>query len=156
MFKKKELEFNINGNILEISDFTWWIDKINAIYVDQKPVMRNDFSIFIETDNETDMLYFTSSNFKKIMKEFTNLCNGINEENGSFGICGSKCFNFNNIQDIQYVKYFNANEPCYFVQIKFKSGKIFEWDFVSEEQLKILLTNFNKVKEINNNIGLQQ
>ena len=56
MFKKKELEFNINGNILEISDFTWWIDKINAIYVDQKPVMRNDFSIFIETDNETDIM----------------------------------------------------------------------------------------------------
>lgn len=153
---KKELEFEINDNILSVADFDWIIDRINLLYIDNKPINRNELSIFIETSNETDMLYFSSSHFKVIMKEFTKLCSALNDVNGNFAICGSKCFNLKNIKDIEYIKYFNALEPCYFVQIKFITGNVFEWDFLTEEKLKILLSNYNKFKEIDNNVDLQQ
>ena len=90
------------------------------------------------------------------MKEFTKLCSALNDVRGNFVICGSKCFNFKNIQDIQYIKYLNATEPCYFVQIKFKTGNVFEWDFLPEKELKILLSNYNEFKEKDNIVDLQQ
>ncbi len=33
MINKKELEFEINDNILTVVDFDWFIDKIDAIYI---------------------------------------------------------------------------------------------------------------------------
>lgn len=156
MFKSKELEFEINGDVLTVVDFDWNINRINMLYIDSKPIHRNDLSIFVETSNESVMLYYSSSHFKTMMKEFKKLCSALNDANGNFAICGSKCFNFKNVQDIKYIKYLNASEPCYFVQIKFKAGNVFEWDFLPEEKLNILLSNYNKFKETENNVGLQQ
>ncbi|MBE7077042.1 MAG: hypothetical protein E7374_04075 [Clostridiales bacterium] len=97
MLKKKKLEFNINidRDRLEIGDFTWWIDDINTLYVSRLNLQER-FGIFIETKNEVDVLYFTSTNIKEITNQFNILCKALNDVNPNIKSYGTICFNFDN------------------------------------------------------------
>lgn len=120
--KKKELEFNINGNLLEVADFTWLIDRINIIYISRSQTnnYRDCYSIFIETDNEIDRLYFMSKDIKLISKQFKVLCDTLSDVNSNFKAYSGICFNFANEKNYKHI-YVKENDE----QVIRKKGKLY-------------------------------
>ena len=75
MFKKKKLEFEIIDNkILNVLDFDWYINKIKTIYIDKSFMDSSKYSIYVSTGDETDKLYFETSNLKIINRIFSIVC----------------------------------------------------------------------------------
>lgn len=147
MFKNKQLEFNINGNILEVADFTWYIDRINMIYVAQSCMHIDMWSIYIETDNEIDKLYFESDKATEILNNFRHLCNKIRKENANFKTHGPRCFNFANVKDIESSEILVVNmAPAHSVRLVFKNGKFKELK-ESDGELKSLIEDLNEVQQ---------
>jgi len=147
--KNKELEFNINGNLLEISDFTWLINKINAIYISRSQTYdyKECFAIFIQTDNEVDRLYYLSKNIKAISKQFKKLCSDLKEVNPNFKIHGPRCFNFANIKNIESSEILVVNMvPGNLVRVTFKNGNFAETT-ASEDELKSLIADKEEIEQ---------
>ena len=101
--KKKQLEFNINGNLLEVADFTWLIDRINMIYV--TPNCNNlsiSFAIYIATSNDIVKLYFESKKLEEVLQQFKTLCSAINENKHNFKEYAYAFFNLDNIKNFKH------------------------------------------------------
>ncbi|MBR6779270.1 MAG: hypothetical protein IKM43_03915 [Clostridia bacterium] len=153
MFKKKELEFNINGNILEVADFTWHIDRVNMIYIAPSCMCIDKWAIYVETDNEIDKLYFESDKSAQILNNFRHLCNAIRKENPNFKIHGPRCFNFTNVKDIESSEISVVNMvPQYLIRLIFKNGKFKEFKALDSELRSLIADK----EEIEQNNGLQQ
>ena len=161
MFKNKQLEFNINGNILEVADFTWWIDKINMIYISrsQKNNHCDCFAIFIETDNEIDRLYFMSKDIKLISKQFNILCNALSEVNPSFKVYGNICFNFDNEKNYKLIYVKEDDEQVikrkgkYYYPVRYISSNGHSLNLMLEhEELKDIMANLKQSNEENINL----
>lgn len=82
---KKELEFEINDNILSVADFDWYIDRIDAIYVRRSNIgRRDDYAIYIQQGSEIVELYLRTSDELIIASEYGKLCNAIKEVRPKF------------------------------------------------------------------------
>lgn len=93
MSKDKQLEFEINGNLLEVADMTWHINTINYIYIGNSCMVRNrDYAIFINGGFDIVELYYKSKRWDEIYNEFVKLCKAIKQVNSTFHkIPGNPC-----------------------------------------------------------------
>ena len=82
---KKELEFEINDNVLTVADFDWFIDRIDAVYVRHSAIGgKSEYAIFIQQDSEIIELYFRSRDEIIIAREYKKLCNAIKQIQPAF------------------------------------------------------------------------
>ena len=101
--KKKQLEFNIDGNLLEVADFTWLIDRINMIYV--APFSNNlglTFTIYIATNNEIVKLYYESKKLEEVLSQYKKLCSAIAEVKQNFKEYAYIFFNLDNAKNFEH------------------------------------------------------
>lgn len=141
MLKKKELEFTINNNILEVEDFAWFIDKINTIYISRSQTYdyKNCYAIYIQTNNETVRLYYLTKDIKSILKQFRLLCSALNSVKPEFKMYEAICFNFANAKNFEH----------FYVKDSFKeSSRNFEYEAVVTAISKGgMVVNFRVSKE---------
>jgi len=121
----KDLEFSIvDKKILEVSDFSWYIDLINAIYIARnsccESILMPNYSIFIKSKFDLVELYYKSSDEIKISNEFKKLCNAIKEVNPNFEMCFPYCFNMKNVKDIDFSNHLISGD----IKISFENDEI--------------------------------
>ena len=107
MLNKKELEFKINGNVLTVADFDWFIDRIDAVYVRHSSIGgKSEYAIFIQQDSEIIELYFRSRDEMIIAREYKKLCNSLREVNPMFdnSVKFPILINYANLTDVEYQK----------------------------------------------------
>ncbi len=148
---KKELEFEIVDNkILNVLDFDWFIDKINMIYIAPSLMDDKKYSIYLATSNEIDKLYYESKKLEDVFKQFCILCTSLSEVNPSFKMHGHRCFNFKNIDKIQYHKKLILNMALgYSMRIIFNNSHFLELD-TSKNEIKSYIYELENTKKQDN------
>ena len=105
---KRELEFEIIDNkILNVLDFDWFIDRIDAVYLHNSEMgAKSEYAIFIQQDSEIIELYFRSRDEMIIAREYKKLCNALREVNPMFdnSIEFPVLINFANLKQVEYQK----------------------------------------------------
>ena len=105
---KKELEFEITDNkILTVSDFDWFIDRIDAIYVRHSEIGgKSEYAIFVQQGSEIVELYFRTRDEMIIAREYKKLCNALKEVNPMFdnSIKFPVLINYSNLKQVEYEK----------------------------------------------------
>ena len=106
MLKKKELEFEINGNVLTVIDFDWFIDKIDAIYVRNSQTIgkKSEYAIFIQQASEIIELYFRTRDEMIIAREYKKLYEAIQAVNPMFdnSVEHFVLINYGNLKEVKY------------------------------------------------------
>jgi hypothetical protein len=137
MTKKKELKFEINGNVLTVADFDWFIDKIDAVYVRHSEIGgKSEYAIFIQQASEIIELYFRTRDEMIIAREYKKLYEAIQAVNPMFdnSVEHFVLINYGNLKEVKYdsswrgdfVKLQFKNFPLYINGNKKKYGKILE------------------------------
>ena len=67
--RDKDLEFSIADGCLYVSDYTWHINRINAVYIAHSCMDKTKYAIRIATDMEVDELYYRTDDELKITSE---------------------------------------------------------------------------------------
>ena len=82
----RELEFEIVDNkILNVLDYDWFIDQIDAVYVRHSEIGRkSDYAIYIQQGSEIVELYYRTNNEMMIASEYKKLCASLKEVNPMF------------------------------------------------------------------------
>jgi len=119
----KQLEFNIvNNKYLEVLDFTWWIKRIDAIYISHSEMgKKGEYALFIQQGDEVVELYYRTKDELKISAEFKRLSDSLMQVSKGFKNVGiSTLLNFNNVTDIKLKKGLFSN----LIITKFKDGEL--------------------------------
>ena len=123
---KKELEFEITDEkILTVSDFDWYIDRIDAIYIRHSVVgKRCEYAIFIQQGGEIDELYFRTPDEMIIAREYKKLCNAIKKINPKFdnSVQPFVLINYANLQRVEAGK--NKRFLEYIISLQFKNSHL--------------------------------
>ena len=100
----KSLEFKIlNNEFLEVEDFTWWLKRIDAIYITRSEMEKHKFAIRVQQGKEIVELYYRTDDEIKISNAFNRLAEAIAEAQPVFDMAGfSALINYNNVQDIEF------------------------------------------------------
>ncbi len=150
MLKKKELEFEIIDNkILNVLDFDWFIDKIDAIYVRHTEIGRRcEYSIFIQQGSEIVELYLRTQDEISIAREYKKLCNAIKEVNPMFdnSVEPFVLINYANLKQVEGDK--NKRFLEYFISLQFKNSKLLING--SKKKQDAIIDKLNEMKENNN------
>ena len=147
----KKFEFEIVDNKwLEIADFTWSIDDINAIYIDKTnntTFLYPEHGIYIETDSETDLLYYRTDDEIKISNAFKKLVSSLQAINPNFKNFFPACFNIANVKNVNWKKIFFM----YKVDLEFKNNDHqFNHHFITNKKnLKKFIEEYNTLSENN-------
>ena len=122
---KKELEFEINGKVLTVVDFDWFIDRIDAIYVRNSQTMgrKSEYAIYIQQGSEIIELYFRTRDEILIAREYKKLCDEIKEVNTMFdnSVEPFVLINYGNLQEVK----FNSSWKGDFVELQFKDFPLY-------------------------------
>ena len=106
--KRKELEFEITNNkVLTVSDFDWFIDRIDAVYVRNSEIGKKcEYAIYIQQGSEIVELYFRSPDEMIITQEYNKLCTALKEINPLFdnSVQFPVLINYANLKNIEYQK----------------------------------------------------
>ena len=148
MLKKKELEFEINNNILSVADFDWYIDRIDAIYVRHSVVGKKcEYAIFIQQGGEIDELYFRTPDEMIIAREYKKLCNALKEVNPLFdnSVQFPVLINYANLKRVEVRK--NKRFLEYIINFQFKNSELNING--SEKKINKILEKLNEINETN-------
>ena len=122
---KKELEFEINDNVLTVADFDWFIDKIDAIYVRNSQITgrKSDYAIYIQQGSEIIELYFRTKDEMIVAREYGKLCEAIQEINPKFdnSVEHFVLINYGNLKEIK----FDSSWKGDFIKLEFKSFPLY-------------------------------
>lgn len=105
---KKELEFEIVDNkILNVLDYDWFIDRIDAVYVRHSEIGRkSDYAIYIQQGSEIVELYYRTNNEMMVAREYKKLCASLKEVNPMFdnSVETFVLINYANLEQVEYQK----------------------------------------------------
>lgn len=146
----KGLEFNIvNNNRLDVLDFSWHLNTINAIYISQSrwtSKIKPQYAIYIQSNLDLIELYYRTDDELDISNRFRELCEAIEMVNPNFKTYFPYCLNIENVKDFSYEK------------AKFRYNIIIDFDGedfmfkMSTKNLNRMLNDLNQNKD--GNIGL--
>ena len=146
----KELEFEIVDNKrLDVIDFSWYLDDINSIYIaktNNANYLYPELGIFIETDFETDMLYYKTDDEIKISREYKKLIAEIKAVNPNFKMIFPDCYNLKNVKSLKYRKGIFYHK----VLLNFKNKSIEVMS--TKKKIEELLKDYNQLQDNNINI----
>ena len=121
--KNKELEFEIIDNrILNVLDFDWFIDGIDAIYVRQSEMSLGcEYAIFIQQRSEIVELYFRTFDEILISREYQKLCDAIKAVRPSFDNSAEYfvLINYTNLKDVKL-----TNHLTPIINLEFKNNNL--------------------------------
>ncbi len=145
----EKLEFNVVDNkILDVADFSWCINTIEALYVAHSrtnSALMPSYAIYIKSKFDLVELYYRTGDEILIVNSFKELCAAIKEANPNFEMCFPYCLNMEQVKDIDYSKgvllgdfkiYFENDE------IGFRTSKKYAKQFI--ERLEDKNININQ------------
>ena len=102
----KQLNFNILDNkYLEVADFTWYIKRIDAIYISHTAMgYKGEYAIFVQSGSEIVELYYRTIDEVEIYKAFESLCKALIQAKLGFDRAGAALINYNNVISIKFDK----------------------------------------------------
>ena len=149
MFKSKELEFEINGDVLTVVDFDWLINKIDAVYMRHSEIgSKGEYAIYIQQGSEIVELYFRTSDEIVAVKEYSKLCDALKEVNPMFdnSVKFPVLINYANLKQVEYQK------SCLQSVVNLKFNNYHLNIYGSKKTYDRILDKLNNVKEFNKTI----